>query len=97
LGPLDAALATAFAPHRITDTLTVLADSQHDAAEADHDVIRARALLAECNTKLGSPPGRLGGRRRSEDRHRLDRRGSKPNAAAPWPCSTSPSPGPPSG
>jgi hypothetical protein len=47
IGPLDAALAGAFAPHHIA-TLT----EQQDTAEPDHEAIRARALLAECNTKL---------------------------------------------
>ena len=51
IGPLDAALATAFAPHRIADTIAALADQQ-DTPEPDHEAIRARALLAECNTKL---------------------------------------------
>ena len=52
VGPLDAALAHAFAPHRITETLTALTDSQDDTADADDETIRARAQLAACNTKL---------------------------------------------
>jgi site-specific DNA recombinase len=51
VGPLDAALAAAFAPHRITDTLTTLTESQ-DPSDTDQDAIRSRAHLAECNTKL---------------------------------------------
>jgi site-specific DNA recombinase len=42
----------AFAPHRLTDTITALADSQDQAPETDPEVLRARATLAECNTKL---------------------------------------------
>jgi hypothetical protein len=52
VGPLDAALAHAFAPHRITETLTALTDSQDDTADTDDEAIRARAQLAACNTKL---------------------------------------------
>jgi hypothetical protein len=52
VGPLDAALARAFAPHRIADTIAALADSQDDTPEVDPQVIRARAILAECNTRL---------------------------------------------
>jgi site-specific DNA recombinase len=52
VGPLDAALARAFAPHRLTETIAALADSQDDAPEVDPEIVRARATLTECNTKL---------------------------------------------
>lgn len=49
--PLDSALATAFAPHRIAATLAAMAE-QPDSAEPDLAVVRVRAQLAECKTKL---------------------------------------------
>jgi site-specific DNA recombinase len=52
LEPLDAGLATAFAPHRLADTLAAMAD-QPDIDEPNQAIIRARAQLADCDTKLG--------------------------------------------
>lgn len=51
LEPLDAALASAFAPHRLTETITELVDAQQDD-DADHEIVAARAQLAACATKL---------------------------------------------
>jgi site-specific DNA recombinase len=50
-GPLDAALAAAFAPHRLAGTLAAMAD-QPDTDKDDHDIIRSRAQLADCDTRL---------------------------------------------
>ena len=50
IGPLDAALAQAFAPHRLADTITAMAEHQ-EAPEIDHEITRARAQLAECEIK----------------------------------------------
>jgi site-specific DNA recombinase len=52
LEPLDAALATAFAPHRLTETITAMVDHQDDGDADDQEIVQARARLAECNTKL---------------------------------------------
>lgn len=51
IGPLDAALAQAFAPHRIADTITALTEHQ-ETPDIDHEADRARIQLAECETKL---------------------------------------------
>lgn len=51
VGPLDTALARAFAPHRIADTVAAMAD-HHDTPQVDQEIIRARAQLSDANTKL---------------------------------------------
>lgn len=51
IDPLDAALAEAFAPHRVGETITAMVDSQ-DQPEVDDASALARAKLAECDTKL---------------------------------------------
>jgi hypothetical protein len=51
IGPLDAALAQAFAPHRLANTITAMTDSQREL-DLDHAAIRARHQLADCGTKL---------------------------------------------
>jgi site-specific DNA recombinase len=51
LEPLDAALASAFSPHRLTETITARVPHQL-GDDADHEIVTARAQLAACATKL---------------------------------------------
>lgn len=74
VGPLDTALARAFAPHRIANTIAAMAENQ-DTPQIDQEIVRARAQLADSNTKLAPAQGRTGSRRRPCHHHRLDRRG----------------------
>jgi site-specific DNA recombinase len=52
--PLDHALASAFTPARIEDTVTRLADSQNPPATDDHTTQQVNAQLARCDKKLAS-------------------------------------------
>jgi site-specific DNA recombinase len=52
LAPLDVALAGAFAPARLQDTITRMAASQPPGNAEDAAVRTARARLADCDTKL---------------------------------------------
>ena len=52
--PLDHALASAFTPARIEDTITRLTDSQDPPATDDDIAPQARARLATCDKKLAS-------------------------------------------
>jgi hypothetical protein len=54
VGPLDAALARAFAPNRVAGTIAAMAESQ-EAPQVDPEIIRARAQLADCDTKACPP------------------------------------------
>jgi site-specific DNA recombinase len=49
--PLDAALAEAFAPHRVSDTITAMVESQ-DQPDTDEASALARSRLSECDRKL---------------------------------------------
>ncbi|MPZ28024.1 MAG: recombinase family protein [Micromonosporaceae bacterium] len=52
IDPLDAALAEAFTPQRVGDTITAMVDSQ-DQPDSNAASALARSQLAECDTKLG--------------------------------------------
>jgi hypothetical protein len=49
--PLDAALAAAFSPDRVAESITAMVDSQ-DGPDIDEAAVLARTRLAECDTKL---------------------------------------------
>src|SRR6266511_2380455 len=51
VGPLDAALAKAFAPHRIADTITAMVD-QYGPDLVSPVTSRAQAVIAECDAKI---------------------------------------------
>jgi site-specific DNA recombinase len=52
--PLDHALASAFTPNRIEDTITRLTDSQQPPTHDDHTAQQAAIGLAACDKKLAS-------------------------------------------
>ncbi|WP_433731914.1 hypothetical protein ACQP2Y_12270 [Actinoplanes sp. CA-051413] len=52
--PLDQALASAFTPNRIEDTITRLTDSQQPPPSDDHIARQASTGLAACDKKLAS-------------------------------------------
>jgi site-specific DNA recombinase len=54
VAPLDHALASAFTPARIDDTISRLTDSQKPPAADDHLARQVNARLAACDKKLAS-------------------------------------------
>lgn len=90
IGPLDAALAQAFAPHRIADTITALAEHQEPQTSTTRPTAPAPNSPSANQTRpsQGSPRSRS----RPHRRHKMDRRGRSRTPQHPGRAQPSPPP-----